>query len=146
MKEIEFEKYRLELNNKFVEIDNELSQKYYAFLRNLLISSTGFITAIIVFTDVNLCSFYNIFFRFITISSIGLGILLCSILLYGEVVVLKSLHSNLREYINKLQVGKIPSMSVLQTKRKDIYKVIEVFCFSFYIIFIISLVGFGLTL
>tara|TARA_R110002033_G_scaffold158043_1_gene194193 strand:- start:67 stop:501 length:435 start_codon:yes stop_codon:yes gene_type:complete len=142
----EIEKHKLELTKKFVELDDELSQKYYTFLRNLLVSSTGFVTAIIVFTDVNKCNTYNIIFKEITISSIGLGILLCSILLYGEVVVLKSLHSNLREYINKLQVGKIPSMSVLQTKRKDIYKVIEVFCFSFYIIFIISLVGFGLTL
>ncbi|WP_223813573.1 hypothetical protein, partial [Polaribacter sp. IC066] len=129
-----------------IEIDNELSQKYYAFLRNLLISSTGFITAIIVFTSVNLCSPSNFIFRFITISSIGLGILSCSILLYGEVVVLKQAQSGLLKYINKLQASKIPSNDLLQTMRKDIYKVIEVFCFSFYIIFIISLIGFGLTL
>jgi len=142
----EIEKHKIELNKLFVEIDNELSQKYYAFLRNLLISSTGFITAIIVFTDVNLCNYYNIIFKGITISSIGLGILFCSILLYGEVVVLKQAQNNLRLYINKLQASNIPSIDVIQTSRNPIYKVIEVFCFSFYIIFIISLIGFGLTI
>lgn len=84
--------------------------------------------------------------RNITISSIGLGILFSAILLYGEVVVLKDSQNNLREYINKLHLGEKPSLDVLQIDRKPIYKVIEIFCFSFYIIFILSLIGFGITL
>lgn len=135
-----------ELTEKFLEIDNELSQKYYSFLKNLLISSSGFITAIIVFTDVNECNIYNHIFRGITISSIGLGILFCSILLYGEIVVLKQMQSALREYINKLRVGNTPELDTLQVGRKSIYKIVEILCFLFYITFIISLVGFGLTL
>ncbi|MCG8803990.1 hypothetical protein [Tenacibaculum finnmarkense] len=140
------EKRIFELTEKFFEIDNELSQKYYSFLKNLLISSSGFITAIIVFTDVNKCNIYNLIFRGITISSIGLGILFCSILLYGEIVVLKQMQSALREYINKLQVGNSPELDTLQVGRKRIYKIVEILCFLFYITFIISLVGFGLTL
>lgn len=125
------EKHILELTEQFFEIDNELSQKYYSFLKNLLISSTGFITAIIVFTNVNLCNSYNLFFRGITISSIGLGILFCSILLYREIVVLKEMQSALREHINKLRVGKSPELDTLQVGRKAIYKLIEILVFHF---------------
>lgn len=139
-------KHILDLTEKFVDIDNELTQKYYSFLKTLLISSTGFITALISFTEVNECNLINIYMRNITISSIGLGILFSAILLYGEVVVLKDSQNNLREYINKLHLGEKPSLDVLQIDRKPIYKVIEIFCFSFYIIFILSLIGFGITL
>ena len=140
------EKHIFELNQQFFEIDKELSEKYFAFLKNLLISSTGFITAIIVFTEVNMHNSYNIFFRGIAISSIGLGIILCSILLYGEVVVLKELRRNLGVYINNLRMGKTSTQDTLQVSRVKIYKWIEIFCFTFYIIFVVSLIGFGLTL
>lgn len=54
-------KHILDLTEKFVDIDNELTQKYYSFLKTLLISSTGFITALISFTEVNECNLINIY-------------------------------------------------------------------------------------
>ena len=37
--------------NKFIEVDTELSSKYYEFLKNLILTSSAILSAIISLTD-----------------------------------------------------------------------------------------------
>jgi hypothetical protein len=135
-----------EMIEEYFKIEKEQSEKYYSFIRTLLVSSTGFLTAIVLFTDLNLMNSDNAIFRDITIFSISLGILLSAILLYGEIVVLKNLRSKIGKHINTLQVRNNNESTPIQSSRSKIYKVIEIFCFSSYVVFIISLAWFGFTL
>jgi hypothetical protein len=131
---------------RYFEIEKEQSDKYYSFLKHLITSSTGLITAIVIFTNINEYNLINEIFRIITILSLGLGILLSAILLYGEIKTLNQLRLNLGEHTNRLSVERNLNISFVQARKKEIYLKIEKFCFSFYGIFIISLIGFGITL
>ena len=138
-----------EILNKFIEIDTELSSKYYEFLKNLILTSSAILVAIVSLTDTENYTCLAIIFRKIIVSSIGLGIFFSSILLYGEIHVLKNCQENLREYINKLcQENKIEikDVFVLQTDRPKQYKYIEITCFFFYFVFFVSLIAFGLSI
>lgn len=41
-----------EILKQFIEVDTELSSKYYEFLKNLVLVSVGILTAIILLTDI----------------------------------------------------------------------------------------------
>ena len=131
---------------RYFEIEKEQSDKYYSFLKHLLTSSTGLITAIVIFTNINESNYINEIFRITTILSLGLGILFCAVLLYGEINTLNQLRLNLGEHTNKLSVERNLNIPFVQARKKKIYLKIEKICFSFYGIFIISLIGFGITL
>lgn len=131
---------------RYFEIEKEQSDKYYSFLKHLITSSTGLMTAIVIFTNTNEYDHINEIFRIITILSLGLGILFCAIVLYGEINTLNQLRLNLGEHTNKLSVERNLNIPFVQARKKEIYSKIEKFCFSFYGIFIISLIGFGITL
>jgi len=139
------DKYLSETINKFIILDNSLTQKYYSFIKNLVITSTGLLTAIISFTTSNSLSFINVCSRNITIGSIGLGILLSSIILYGEIHVLKLSQESLRKHINKLYRKENITEYVIQTDRPKFYTAIEILCFLSYFIFIVSIIIFGIT-
>ena len=104
------------------------------------------LVAIVLFTNLGSINYNNAIFRYITIASLSLGILLSAILLYGEIVVLKNLRLKIGKHINTLQVGNNNESTPIQSSRSNFYKVIEVFCFSSYVVFIISLACFGVTI
>lgn len=134
---------------KFIEIDTELSSKYYEFLKNLILTSSAILVAIISLTNTENYNFLAILFRKILISSIGLGILLSLIILYGEIHVLKNSHNNLRKHINRLYRGENfvnKEAFIIQTDRPIQYEYFEKLCFFFYFTFFISLIAFGLSI
>lgn len=138
-----------EILNKFVEVDTELTSKYYEFLKNLILTSSAILVAIISLTDTENYNCYAIIFRKVIIFSNGLGILFSSILLYGEIHVLKKTQERLRLYINKLlseNKNDLKISTILQVDRPKQYEYIEKACFFFYFVFVVSLILFGFNI
>ena len=138
-----------EIIEKFIEVDTELTSKYYDFLKNLILTSSAILVAIISLTNTENYNSYAVLFRKIIISSNGLGILFSSILLYGEIHVLKKTQENLRLYINKLlseNKTDLKNLTILQVDRPKQYEYIEKACFFFYFVFVVSLILFGFNI
>lgn len=127
--------------NKFIEIDNELTLKYYEFIKNLILISIGILTAIISLIDSENISNFAINIKNVVIISLGIGILSAIIVLYGEIAVLKLVQNKFRELINS---NNLKNVEILQIDRPKKYKFFEVISFLSYTVFIISLIIFGI--
>ncbi|MBL7893826.1 MAG: hypothetical protein JNK50_00940 [Bacteroidia bacterium] len=123
----------------FVDISNQATQKHYEWLRNILLTASGLIGILISLHNTKSNSALQHYFYSFSIGFIGLGILCCSIALYGEVHILNKLKNKLSGNLNEeIKTGVNPN-SITGIKRDKKYDYCENICYYSFSFGIISL-------
>lgn len=87
---------------KFADYEDEKSQSYYSFLRQILITSTTLLGILISFYDKGATESLNQVLFSISIVSCAIGILTLLYLLFSEVRLLKSIQNQILEELTRL--------------------------------------------
>jgi hypothetical protein len=129
---------------EYQEIQNEREEKYYSWLKTLITISVGLFGIIVALKSNDPTYYLKSIFFIISISSLGLGILFGIVSLYSEVHILERTRDKMSEYITKLIHGKEDSIEMDFVSPSKFYKVSFKLCYIFYIISLISLIGYSI--
>ncbi|MFC4218799.1 hypothetical protein [Flagellimonas marina] len=138
---------REELQKKLLEIQetqNERQEKYYSWLKTIITISVGLFGIIVSFKSDDQTSQLRSIFFIISISTLGLGILFGLTSLYSEVHLLDRSRKKLIEQTHKLIDGNADSIEFEFIKPSIFYKISYRLCYMFYIISLISLIGYAI--
>lgn len=139
MTENEYELVKKKIS-EIKDIADLRQEKYFNWLRNIITISVGLLGIIISLKVDKSENIYQQTFFIITILSLALGILCGAILLYSEMHVLDKIRRKKEKYLLKVLDGTSENFELDMIGRSFFYDVIAFFCFSSYIISLISLV------
>lgn len=125
--------------NKLIEAQELRHSKYYSWIKNIITLAIGFLGIIVSLKSDNLQNFYQYVFFVITISSLALGILAGTLVLYCEIDLL-----NKKRQLEQVNLGKVINneeiIKHLAINRRKIFDISEYICIFSFVISLISIV------
>lgn len=111
--------------------------KYYSWVKNILTLAIGFLGIIVSLKSDNLQNFYQFIFFTITISTLALGILAGTLVLYCEIDLL-----NKKRKLEQINLGRvINDEEIIKNKAINRRRIFDISEFVFIISFVISLIS-----
>jgi len=123
--------------DRLIEAQELRHSKYYSWIKNIITLAIGFLGIIVSLKSDNLQNLYQYIFFVITISTLAIGILAGTLILYSEIDLL-----NEKRKLEQINLGRvINDKEIIKHQALNRRKIFDVCEYVFIITFVISLIS-----